>query len=266
MTPPTEMERKLKELYFLREVTQLASSARDWDEMLRIVIERTTSAMGVEVSSLYLLERRDGVLRLVATNGLNRRFIGKATLRVGEGITGWVANARVPLGVRDVRSDPRFKWIPGVDEERFMSMLSVPLLIRDEIVGVMNVQSVVSRGFDKEQIEFLQTIANQVAGIIEMGRLQRESDKKLREVSALFEVSNVLTSTLELDEVLALILDRLVRVLPGSTGVMYLRDGEELRERARSGDPGKSMAQVARRAVAEARPIVDGEHVAMPLL
>src|SRR3954469_17524340 len=253
MSPLADTERQLRELSFLHEVAQLASSARDWDEMLRIVIERTTSAMGVEVSSLYLLERREGILRLVATNGLNRRFIGKATLRVGEGITGWVANARVPLGVRDVRSDPRFKWIPGVDEERFMSMLSVPLLIRDEIVGVMNVESVVSRGFDKEQIEFLQTIANQVAGIIEMGRLQRESDKKLREVSALFEVSNVLTSTLELDEVLALILDRLVRMLPGSAGAMFLRDGDGLRERARSGEPAKAIAHLARTAVDEAR-------------
>src|SRR4029078_13021600 len=96
MTPSVDTERRLRELSFLHEVTQLASSARDWDEMLRIVIDRTTDAMAVEVSALYLLERREGVLRLVATNGLNRRFIGKATLRVGEGITGWVANLHGP--------------------------------------------------------------------------------------------------------------------------------------------------------------------------
>jgi|GEM_PF-437422 len=266
MSPPADTERKLRELSFLHEVSQLASSARDWDEMLRIVIERTTDAMAVEVSSLYLLERRDGILRLVATNGLNRRFIGKATLRVGEGITGWVANARVPAAARSVRADPRFKWIPGVDEERFTSMLSVPLLIHQEIVGVVNVQSVAERPFDKGEIEFLQTIANQVAGIIEMGRLQRESERKLREVSALFEVSNVLTSTLELDEVLSLIVDRLVRVYPGSAGIIVLRDGDDLRERARSGDSGKTTAQAARQAVTEARPIVSGHHIALPLL
>ena len=92
----TDTERKLSELSFLREIAQLASSTRDWDEMLRIVIDRTTDAMRAEVSSLYLVERREGVLRLAATNGLDRRSIGKATLRIGEGITGWVANARVP--------------------------------------------------------------------------------------------------------------------------------------------------------------------------
>src|ERR671937_869566 len=265
MTPPVDSERKLRELSFLHEVAQLASSARDWDEMLRIVIDRTTDAMRVEVSSLYLLERREGVLRLVATNGLNRKYIGKATLRVGEGITGWVANARVPAAVRQVRADPRFKWIPGVDEERFTSMLSVPLLIHDEIVGVVNVQSVAERAFDKDEIEYLQTIANLVAGIIEKGRLQREAERKLREVSALFEVSNVLTSTLELDEVLSLIVDRLVRVYPGSAGIIVLRDGDDLRERARSGDAGKNTTQAARQAVMEARPDGSPLHIAFPL-
>ena len=266
MSPATDTERKLRELSFLHEVAQLAASARDWDEMLRIIIDRTTDAMSVEVSSLYLLDRREGILRLVATNGLNRKFIGKATLRSGEGITGWVANARVPLAARDVRADPRFKWIRGVDEERFTSMLSVPLLIHDEIVGVMNVQSVAERAWDKEEIGYLQTIANQVAGIIEKGRLQREAERKLREVSALFEVSNVLTSTLDLDEVLSLIVDRLVRVYPGSAGAIFLRDGEELRERARSGEPGRGVADTAHQAVAERRPIVADGHLALPLV
>jgi K+-sensing histidine kinase KdpD len=263
---PTDAERKLRELSFLHEVAQLASSARDWDEMLRIVIDRTTDAMRAEVSSLYLLEKRDGLVRLVATNGLNPRAVGRATLRVGEGITGWVANARVPLAVRDVRSEPRWKNVPSVDVDRFTSMLSVPLVSRDEVIGVMNVQTRQPRDFDRTEIDFLQTIANQVAGIIEKGRLQRESERKLREVSALFEVSNVLTSTLDLDEVLSLIVDRLVRVYPGSAGAILLRDGDGVRERARSGEIGKALLQTARRSMDEARPIVEGEHVALPLI
>src|SRR5919197_3662433 len=252
----SETERKLRELSFLQEVAQLAASARDWDEMLRIVIDRTTAAMRAEVSSLYLLEKSEGLLRLVATNGLNRGGIGRATLRLGEGIVGWVANARVPLAARDVRTEPRWKWVPEVDEKRFVSMLSVPVVARDEVIGVMNVQTVEPRDFGREEIDFLQTIANQVAGIIEKGRLQRESDRKLREVSALFEVSNVLTSTLELDEVLSLIVDRLVRVYPGSAGIIVLRDGDDLRERARSGDAGKNTTLAASQAVMETRPIV----------
>ncbi len=263
----SDADRKIQELSFLHEITQLASSTRDWDEMLRIVIDRTTDAMGTDVASLYLLEKREGVLRLVATNGLDRRSIGRATLRVGEGITGWVANARVPLATRDVRKEPRFKWIRGTDQPQFLSMLSVPLVVRDDVVGVMNVQSVEQRDFSKEEIEFLQTIADQVAGIIDKARLQREAERKLHEVSALFEVSNVLTSTLDLDEVLQLVVDRLVRVYPGASGAIVLRDDQGGRRvRARSGDLGKATLHAAERAVEERRPIVAFDHLAMPLL
>src|SRR5437667_10913652 len=260
----SDAERKLQELSFLHEIARLASSARDWDEMLRIVIDRTTDAMGAEVSSLYLLEKPDAVLRLVATNGLNRGGIGRATLRIGEGIVGWVANARVPLAARDVRTEPRWKWVPEVDEKRFTSMLSVPVIARDEVIGVMNVQSVEPRDFGREEIIFLQTIANQVAGIIEKGRLQREAERKLHEVSALFEVSNVLTSTLDLDEVLALVVDRLVRVYPGASGAIFLRDQDETRERARSGELGRSAVQAAQRSIAERRPIIAFDHMPLP--
>src|SRR5881409_2250829 len=262
----SDAERKLGELSFLHEIARLASSARDWDEMLRIVIDRTTDAMGAEVSSLYLLEKPEGVLRLVATNGLNRGGIGRATLRVGEGIVGWVANARVPLATRDVRTEPRWKWVPEVDEKRFTSMLSVPVIARDEVIGVMNVQTVEARDFGREEIDFLQTIANQVAGIIEKGRLQRESERKLHEISALFEVSNVLTTTLDLDEVLALVVDRLVRVYPGASGAILLREEGQDRERARSGELQRAATQAAHRAIAERRPIVAFDHIAMPLL
>ena len=263
----TDTQRTLSELSFLREIAQLASSTRDWDEMLRIVIDRTTDAMRAEVSSLYLVEKREGLLRLVASNGLNPRAIGKATLRVGEGITGWVANARVPLTVRDVRAEPRWKFVPSVDVDRFTSMLSVPLIIRDEVIGVMNVQTVELREFEKGEIDFLQTIANQVAGIIEKSRLQRDAERKLREVSALFEVSNVLTSTLELDEVLALVVDRLVRVYAGASGGILLRDDSgEAALRASSGSLPRSALAAARSALAERRPVVGAEGNALPLI
>jgi K+-sensing histidine kinase KdpD len=146
-------------------------------------------------------------------------------------------------------------------------MLSVPLVIRDEVIGVMNVQTVELREFERGEIDFLQTIANQVAGIIEKSRLQRDAERKLREVSALFEVSNVLTSTLELDEVLGLVVDRLVRVYPGASGGILLRDesGEPVL-RASSGSLPRSALAAARTALAETRPVVAADGVALPLI
>jgi K+-sensing histidine kinase KdpD len=262
-----EVERKLKELSFLHEVAQVASSTLDWDEMLRQIIDRTTTAMSAEVCSLYLLDKREGRLTLVASNGLNRRAIGRATLALGEGVTGWVANARVPLAVRDVHQEPRFRWVPGVDEERFTAMLSAPLVAGDEVIGVINIQTVRPRDFTPSEIEYLQTIGNQLAGIIQKSRLQRDAERKLHEVSALFEVSNVLTSTLELDEVLVLILGRILGLYPGSSGAIYLRSEEgSLEQRAARGDPPKTLRAEAMVALDRLRAVTEGELVAQPLL
>lgn len=261
------LERKLKELSFLHEVTQVASGTLDWDDMLRQIIDRTTTAMGAEVCALYLLDKREQRLTLAATNGLNRRGIGRATLRLGEGITGWVAQARVPLATRDVRTEPRFKWVPGVDEERFTSMLSAPLVTGDEVIGVINIQTVKPRDFTPSEIEYLGTIGNQLAGIIEKSRLQRDAERKLREVTALYEVSNVLTSTLDLDEVLTLILDRIVGVYPGSAGAIFLGSRpDELKRRAERGDPARRVRAEALAALAAMRPVTEPGSVALPLL
>src|SRR5436309_1706949 len=198
----SDAERKLRELSFLHEVARLASSARDWDEMLRVVIGRTTDAMGAEVSSLYLLERSEGVLRLVATNGLNRGGIGRATLRVGEGIVGWVANARVPLATRDVRTEPRWKWVRtgelgktasaaaqrAVSERRpivAFDHIATPLIVNDRLLGAVVLQVPDYKEFLEEEIRFVGALANQAALAIDKASLyalERKTTESLREL------------------------------------------------------------------------------------
>jgi len=179
VTRPTD--RVLSELLFLQELAQSAASTQDADELLRLIIDKTTGAMGTNVSSLYLL-MPDGDLVLWATNGLDRSAIGKLKLKIGQGITGWVAENRVPLAVEDTSKDPRFFWVQGVDHERFHSMLSVPILAGPRLVGVLNVQSEERRKFSQEEIDFLSAIAAQVAGIIERSELHRQLAAKLSEI------------------------------------------------------------------------------------
>jgi hypothetical protein len=118
--------------------------------MLRIVIDRTTDAMRAEVSSLYLVERR-GLTRLVRATpeppGDRQSHAG-----LGEGITGWVANARVPLTVRDVHAEPRWKVALGRRRPVHLDA-RVPLVIRDEVIA-MNVQTVEVREFERGEIDF----------------------------------------------------------------------------------------------------------------
>lgn len=176
---------RLRELAFLHEIAQLATLARDWDELMMTIVERTTVAMDVEVCSFYLAERERSRLTLAATNGLDRSQVGKVSLDWGDGITGRVAATRQPIAVDDVTKDDRFSWVRGFDIEALAGMLSVPLVWHDQVVGVLNVQTRDVHRFGPDEIDFLTTIAALLAGIVEKGRLTAEIEARLAQLTAL---------------------------------------------------------------------------------
>ena len=178
-------DRRLDELAFLHDIAQLATLARDWDELMRSIVDGTTAAMGVEVCSFYLADREHTRLTLAATNGLDRSQVGRVSLAWGEGITGRVAASREPIAVEDVTQDERFAWVRGFDIEALAGMLSVPLVWHDDVVGVLNVQTREVRTFGDAEIAFLQTIAALLAGIVEKGRLTAEVEARLAQLTAL---------------------------------------------------------------------------------
>jgi signal transduction histidine kinase len=177
---------QLDQLRFLHRVARLATTARTWDELLETVVDETRDALRASVSSLYLLDR-DGVnLTLAATNGLDRFQIGRARVPFGEGVTGRVAETREPIVIPDVSQDPRFLWVRGIDQRRFIaSMLSVPLAWDDRTVGVLNVQTEQHRDFTDSDLAHLRAIADLLAGIVEKGRLQREAEARATELKAI---------------------------------------------------------------------------------
>jgi K+-sensing histidine kinase KdpD len=187
LTPETETLRTLRELSLLHEFAQLAAQARDWDELMQTLVDRTREALHVEVCSFYVLDHATDRLTLAATNGLDQEHVGKVSLALGEGITGAAAAARRPIEVPDVRLDPRFKYLRGFDLAGLTSMLSVPLTWNDLVVGVLNVQTVATRRFNAREVNLLVTIAALLAGIVEKGHLQREQERQLQTLQELDE-------------------------------------------------------------------------------
>jgi signal transduction histidine kinase len=178
-------ERRLRELAFLHDIARLATLARDWNELMRAIVDGTTTALGVEVCSFYLADRDQPRLTLAATNGLDRSQVGRVSLAVGQGITGRVAETREPIAVEDVTEDPRFAWVRGFDVEGLHAMLSVPLVWHDRVIGVLNVQTRERRQFGVDDVDLLRTIGALLAGIVEKGRLQAEVEGRLAELTAL---------------------------------------------------------------------------------
>ena len=184
---------QLEQLRFLHEVARLATTARTWDELLETVVDRTRDVLHADVSSLYLLDRDGAYLTLAATNGLDRFQIGRARVPFGEGVTGRVAGGRQPLVIPDVKADPRFLWVRGIDQRRFVaSMLSVPLTWHDQIVGVLNVQTEQPRDFSEADVAQLGAVADLLAGIVEKGRQQTEAEARVEALKAIDEARSEL--------------------------------------------------------------------------
>jgi sugar diacid utilization regulator/putative methionine-R-sulfoxide reductase with GAF domain len=224
-----------RELSFLVRLAQAAASTQKPDELLELIIGEATSAMGTDVCSLYLVTPRGRELLLTATNGLNQKMVGKATMRVGEGITGWVAETRRPAVVPDVSEEPHWKWVPGLDEDRFRSMLSVPIESGPRLVGVLNVQTVDKRAFDSGDIDFLRAIAGQVAGILERSELQRRMEVQLGEIQLSHDIHERFTK-LSLEGAGIQSILEVAGTLAGGHAVLYSPDGYRVRGMGEASD------------------------------
>jgi sugar diacid utilization regulator/GAF domain-containing protein len=224
-----------RELSFLVRLAQAAAATQRPDELLDLIIRESTSAMGTDVCSLYLLTARGRELRLTATNGLNERMVGKVVMPVGEGITGWVAESRRPAVVPDVSKEPHWKWVPGLDEDRFHSMLSVPIESGPRLVGVLNVQSAEKREFNSGDIDFLRAIAGQVAGILERSELQRRTEVQLAEIQLSHDIHERFTK-LSLEGAGFHPILEVVGSLAGGRAALYSADGYRVRGAGEASD------------------------------
>ena len=227
-----------RELGFLVRLAQAAGSTQKPDELLDLIIRETTTALGTDVCSLYLLLPSGRELRLTATNGLNENMVGKVKMKVGEGITGHVAATRSPAVVADVSRDPHWKWVPGLDEDRFHSMLSVPIESGPRLVGVLNAQAAERREFNAGDIDFLRAIAGQVAGILERSELQRRLEAQLAEIQLSHDTHERFTRLSLEGAGIPSILEA-VGALAGGPAALYSPDGH--RVRGVGGGPGDGL-------------------------
>jgi sugar diacid utilization regulator/putative methionine-R-sulfoxide reductase with GAF domain len=229
MTPGLDpaRETRLKELVFLQRLALAASATPEPDAVLSLIIQETTGALSTDVCSVYLWDAGTESLVLTATNGLSQAAVGTARMKLGEGVTGWVAHHRTPLVVPNVRNEPRFKWIRGVDQERFTSMLSVPILAGPRMVGVLNMQTILGRIFAAEDVDFLAAIAAQVAGIIERSELQRRLEQQLRESELSHQIHARFTQLALAGAGLPIILEA-IESLAGGPVILYDSEGRWL--------------------------------------
>ncbi|MBN1440376.1 MAG: GAF domain-containing protein [Anaerolineales bacterium] len=208
----------------LREIAQALSAAWDLDTTLDLIARRTNHVMGADSCSIYLLEPEGEILRLRASTRLARESLGRASLRLGEGLTGWAAKHGKSAAVREARLDPRFKLLPETNEEGLRSLLAVPLTNRGRVIGAMNVQTAAPRDFSEAEAELLMLIGDLAAGALDRAMLHDSMRNRLDELTTLAKVSQTVTSPMVPDQMLELVAEMAAGVMGSDVCSLQLID------------------------------------------
>jgi signal transduction protein with GAF and PtsI domain len=158
---------------FLHEIARDVSLA-PLHEVLKKVLAFVTTLVKSDSCFVYVREGDELVLR--SSKNPHPEMVDRLKLKVGEGITGWVAQHREPVALAlNAWKDPRFKLFNDLPEDRFESFLSVPLFTRGRVVGVINLQNRKPYHYSPREIGLISTIGALVGAEIEMARLESEN-------------------------------------------------------------------------------------------
>jgi len=185
-------------LDFLLEVTAVTSQTLDLDQLLANVAEIIKRVIDCELFAILLFHEKRHDLRIRYAFGHREEVVRNLSLAMGEGIVGRAAARREPILVEDVRRDPHY--LNAVDAVR--SELAVPMVTRQKLVGVIDVQSTRVKAYTDNEKALLRLIASRVATAIDNARLYRRVEKTNRTLRTLASISHEFSSILELDELL----------------------------------------------------------------
>ena len=143
---------------------EVMASRANAQAKLNKVVHIIAEALASEVCSIYL--RREGVLELFATVGLNQAAVHVTKLAMGEGLVGTIAEQIATLNLDEATSHPDFAYKPETGEELFHSFAGVPIILKEDAVGVLSVQHAEPRRYDEVEIEALQTVAMVLSELI----------------------------------------------------------------------------------------------------
>src|SRR5215217_1806239 len=158
----------------LHEIGSRIAAADPMHAVLARVVDFVSSVVQCDSCFIYVLE--DDELMLRASKTPHPDVVDRLKLRVGQGITGWVAEHRQPVAVgREAWEDPRFQTFNELPEDRYEAFLSVPVLSRGKLVGVINLQDRSPHQHSKREIQLVSMIGFLVGAEIEMARLEMEN-------------------------------------------------------------------------------------------
>jgi len=223
----SELSSKVEPL--LLEVADVVNTTLDLDTTLRRVAELVRKVIDYEIFAILLLNERAQELRFRFQVGYPKHVADRIRIKVGEGITGRAAQQREPVLVADVKKEDGYiEAVPNVRSE-----LAIPLIVKNRVIGVIDIEARQPGYFKEEHKRLLTLIASRMAVGIENARLYTRTTRQARTLLLLNEIARELTSILNLDQLLQRIADLVSRLIDYQMFSILLLDatGQKLQHR-----------------------------------
>jgi GAF domain-containing protein/anti-sigma regulatory factor (Ser/Thr protein kinase) len=226
----------------LQRVTEAALAYLDLDRLMALLLERIVEILDVDTSAILLLDEQTNELAARAARGLEEEVERGFRVPVGKGFAGRVAAEMRPVAIANLA--PGDAVNPLLYEKRIRSLLGVPLIVEGRLIGVLHVGTLTPRVFDDDDTTILQVVADRVALAIDHARLfeaergaRTDAEQTLERLQQLQGVTDSTLAYLDLDNLLAVLLDRTAQMLGADTAVILLasEDGQMLTARAAKG-------------------------------
>ena len=223
------LEMRTQEHVLLNEVISTVGSTLRLDEVLHHIVDIVVRATQCQKAFIYLYDREKELLTLAATTPQHKRFVGKIELPPGVGIAGWVALHREPVFLKEqAMNDPRFRYFPELEEEKFQSILTVPVISATSeghnLIGVITVQAIAPHEFTEEHQRFIGNTAALVASAIANAQAYENSQRKLRVLTSLSILSQTMSAGLYLDDMLRSLATLTLQIMEVDLCVIMLMD------------------------------------------
>lgn len=209
----------------LREVAQTISSSLDRDQVLNLIIEKLDDVIAYDTASVMLVRGDHFDVLFARDRHGQEKSVGIQTPAQRRAAAWQVVHSGDPIVLTDVRDSDLWTDVPQLSYIR--SWIGVPLKIRDQVIGVLTLDKAEPGFYQPSQVPMLVAFASQAAAAIENARLYSAAQQALAERTMLHEVSQAVSSSLELEAVLNAVTDAAIRATEAQRGYLVLREKSE---------------------------------------
>jgi signal transduction protein with GAF and PtsI domain len=220
-----KLEQKEQELKILHEVAKDISSNLELKELLGRIVAMIMNFVTADSCLIYLYDRQNDELILTASSKPKEKSIGQVKLKIGEGVTGWAAREKRPVVLpKEAYKDQRFKTFSSLEENKYQAFMSIPILAKDEVIGVMNIRKMEEHAYPEHQVNLLFTVSRYLGSAIHNAIIYEEVIRKAKQLDLLSEVSRTIVSDHYLKEILQLIVAMTAKVMDSQICSIMLLD------------------------------------------